>query len=333
MRPAPRLVALGTAACLLPLALTACGSDDDGDRDTDSDRPSVPTGVTVQASSSTSVHVMWNRSTGTGKVQRYEIYRNGTKVKNVSAKLQMVDITGLKPSGSYTFSVRARDAAGRVSKAGSAPRVTTPSTDDKDSRPPTRPSSLKGRADGPRSATLTWQKSQDDTKVTSYDIYQAGTRIHSVNGAETTASVTTLRPGTPYTFTVKARDAADNASPASPAAKVTTEAEPEGPSRTEVPTDLQATARAQKGRFHLDLTWNAPKSGSEVTEYGVYVNGKFGSKLILGESAPKDTGTISLPVGKKPGTTYAVKVRAKLPDGNWGRFTKEVKVTTSNDKP
>lgn len=335
MRPAPRLVALSTAACFLTLTLTltACGSDGDGDGKGDTEAlPSVPTDVTVQASSSTSVHVMWNRSTEAGKVKRYEIYRNGTKVKNVSAKLHMVDITGLKPSASYTFSVRARDTAGNLSKPGSAPRVTTPATDDKDSKPPTRPTALKGRADGPRSATLTWKKSTDDNEVTSYDIYQAGSRIHSVNGTETTASVTTLRPGTAYTFTVKARDASDNASPASPAAKVTTESEPEGATRAEIPTDLQATARAENGRYHLDLTWTAPKTDAEITEYGVYVNGEFGSKLILGESAPKDTGTLSLPVAKKPGTTYAVQVRAKLPDGNWGPFTKEIKVTTNGKK-
>lgn len=318
------LAALGTTACVL--TLTACGSDGG-----DTEAPPAPTGVTADTGSSTSAHVMWDRPNAADEVKRYEVYRNGVKVKVVPAERHMVDVTGLKPSASYTFSVRARDAAGNVSTPGSAARVTTPSTAADDRKAPTRPTGLEGRADGPRSATLTWTKSEDDNEVTSYDIYQEDTKIHSVDGAETTASVTTLRPGTRYTFTVKARDAADNASPASPAATVTTEAEPEGATRAEVPTDLQATARAEKGRYHLDLAWNAPKAGGEVSEYEVYVDGEFGSKLALGESAPKDTGTISLPMGKKPGTTYAVKVRAKLPDGNWGRFTEEVKVTTSGD--
>ncbi|AXK35194.1 fibronectin type III domain-containing protein [Streptomyces armeniacus] len=328
MRPTPPLTALSTTACLLALTLplTACGSDDG-----DTEAPPAPTGVTVHTSSSTSVHVMWDRSADAGDVRRYEVHRDGVKVKNVPAERHMVDVTGLKASASYTFSVRARDAAGNLSKPGAAPRVTTPSAAADDSQAPSRPNGLDGRADGPRSATLTWKRSKDDNEVTSYDIHQAGTKIHSVDGAKTTASVTTLRPGTRYTFTVKARDAADNASPASPAVTVTTKAEPEGATRSEVPADLQATARTENGRHHLDLTWNAPKEGGDITEYEVYVNGKFGSKLTLGEAAPKDTGTISLPVGKKAGTTYAVKVRAKLPDGNWGRFTEEIKVTTAGD--
>lgn len=322
MRPTARFAALSAAACLL-LTLAACGSDDG-----DAEALPVPTGVTVSSTSSTSVHVMWNRSGGKREVQRYEVYRDGDKVENVPVERHMVDVTGLKPSASYSFSVRARDADGNVSERSAPVSVTTPSADADDSRAPTRPTGLKGRADGPRSATLTWKKSKDDNEVTAYDIYQAGTRIHSVEGTRTTASVRTLRPGTRYTFTVKARDAADNVSAASPAVTVTTEAKPGGATRAEVPTDLQVTARAEHGRYHLDLVWNAPKAGGDVSEYQVYVDGEFSSKLVLGEAAPKDVGTISLPMGKKPGVTYAVKVRAKLPDGNWGRFTEEVEVTT-----
>jgi chitodextrinase len=326
VRPTPTLAALSTtAACLVALTATSCGSDSGAAEPPDA--PAVPTGVTAYTSSSTSVHVMWNKSAATEKVRRYEVYRNGTKIQNVPAAKHMIDVTGLKPSSSYTFSVRARDADGRLSDAGRAAPVTTPSADSDDSRPPTRPADLKARADGPRSATLTWTKSEDNKEVTSYDIYQEGTKIHSVGGTETTASVTTLRPGTRYTFTVKARDAADNSGPESPSATVTTEPEPEGRAGAEVPTDLQATAREQAGAWSLDLVWNAPKAGGDITEYEVYLDGKFGSKLVLGESAPKDTGRINLPLEKNGKDTYAVKVRAKLPDGKWGPFTKEIEVT------
>src|SRR5690606_39082211 len=118
-------------------------------------------------------------------------------------------------------------------------------------------------------------------------------------------------PGTRYSFTVKARDAADNASPASAAVTLTTEKGPDDSAQTALPTDLQATDRFAGGRHHLDLTWNAPKTDGEITEYQVYVNGKFSSNLTLGASAPKTTANISLPVGKSA-ATYTVKVRAKL---------------------
>ncbi|MCK1798044.1 fibronectin type III domain-containing protein [Streptomyces sp. XM4193] len=322
MRPTPRLSALSTAACLL--ALTACGGSEDSGADKPT-LPPVPTGVTAHTSSSTTVHVMWNRSDA-DKVRRYEVYRNGEKVETVPGKRHMVDIEGLKPSSAYTFSVRARDAEGNLSKPGEAERVTTPSAAEDDSEAPTAPTGLKARADGPHSATLTWGASTDNKKVTSYDIYQAGTRIHSVDGASTTASVTTLRPETRYTFTVRARDAADNASKDSPSARVTTEAGADD-SGSEVPTDLQATVRHAKDGHHLELTWNAPSVDGEVTEYEIHVDGKFRSKLTLGESAPKSTANFGLPVGKSA-KTYAVKVRGKLLDGNWGGFSKEIKVST-----
>lgn len=326
MRPTPTLAALSTtAACLVALTATSCSSDSGAAEPPDT--PAVPTGVTVYTSSSTSVHVMWNKSAATEKVRRYEVYRNGTKIQNVPAAQHMIDVTGLKPSSSYTFSVRARDADGKLSDAGKAAPVTTPSADADDSKPPTRPAGLKARADGPRSATLTWTKSEDNKEVTSYDIYQEGTKIHSVGGTQTTASVTTLRHDTRYTFTVKARDAADNSGPESPSATVTTEPEPEGRAGAEVPTDLQVTAREDAGVWNLDLVWNAPKADGDVTGYEVYVDGEFASQLTLGESAPKDTGRISLPLEKQTKATYAVKVRAKLPDGKWGPFTKEVTVT------
>ncbi|AKH84742.1 hypothetical protein AA958_23875 [Streptomyces sp. CNQ-509] len=326
MRPTPTLAALSTtAACLLALTAASCGSDGEAAAEPP-ETPTVPTGVTVYTSTSTSVHVMWNKAAEAENVRRYEVYRNGKKIQNVPAEKHMTDITGLKPSSSYTFAVRARDADGKLSGPGQAPAVTTPSADADDSKPPTRPASLKARADGPRSATLTWTRAEDDKEVTSYDIYQEGTKIHSVGGTESTAAVTTLRPDTDYTFTVKARDAAGNSGPASPSASVTTEPEPGGKAGAEIPTDLQATARKDAGTWNLDLVWNAPKAGGDITEYEVYVDGTFASKLVLGESAPKDTGRISLPLEKSGKATYAVKVRAKLPDGKWGPFTKDVTV-------
>ncbi|WBB63176.1 fibronectin type III domain-containing protein [Streptomyces sp. WMMC500] len=327
MRPTPTLAALSTtAACLVALTATSCGSDS-GAAAEPPETPTVPTGVTVYTSTSTSVHVMWNKAAAAENVRRYEVYSNGKRIQNVPAAKHMIDITGLEPSTRYAFAVRARDADGKLSGAGRAEPVTTPSADADDNKPPTQPATLKARADGPRSATLTWTKAEDNKGVTAYDIYQEGTKIHSAGGNETSASVTTLRPDTRYTFTVKARDAADNSGPESPSATVTTESEPEGKAGAEVATDLQGTAREQGGAWSLELVWNAPKAGGDITEYEVYVDGKFGSKLVLGESAPKDTGRISLPLEKTEKATYAVKVRAKLPDGKWGPFTKEIEVT------
>lgn len=309
MQRPPTLAALTCAAALL---LTACGGEE---KDTTS--PSTPSGVSAQAGSATSVHVMWQHATDDTAVTGYEVFQKGTKVKSLPATKQMVDIDRLAPKTAYSFTVRARDAAGNLSKASAAIAVTTPAPTPEDKKAPTRPATLKGKVDGGRAVTLSWGKSADNIQVTSYDIYQEDTRIHSVSGTETTAQVGGLRPGTVYTFTVRARDAAENSSPDSTAVDLTTPAAPgKGPSTA--PTGLEATAR--KGS--IDLTWTPPDTGGEPVEaHELYLNGKPATTIVWGAMPTGPTATYTMTVTDKPGTRYSIKLRAKLPDGKWGDFS------------
>jgi chitodextrinase len=309
--------ALTSAALVM---VTACG-------DQDSTAPSAPAGVTVHAGSSTSVHVMWNRSADNVGVARYEVYQAGEKVKEVPGEQYMVDIAGLKPSAAYTFTVRARDAAGNLSPASRETSVTMRPATAEDRQPPTRPGDLRGRAEGARAATLVWRKSTDTVGVASYDIYQGDSKIHSVGGGETRALVTGLRPGTAYTFTVKARDAGDNLSPPSRAVDITT-ASASGRAAGTAPSDFRVKPRAAAGGHYLDLSWIPPKTGGEVREYQIYLNGRFATTLVWGGKAPGSPARHSVYGGEKPDATYSVKIRAKLPDGNWGSFSAERTVTT-----
>ncbi|WP_169797942.1 fibronectin type III domain-containing protein, partial [Streptomyces neyagawaensis] len=74
--------------------------------------PPAPPGVTAAAGSATSVHVMWNRVSGEPEVAGYEVYRGKRKVKDVPGHAHMVDVTRLRPSTTYAFTVRARSTAG-----------------------------------------------------------------------------------------------------------------------------------------------------------------------------------------------------------------------------
>ncbi len=308
MQRPPTLPAL---ACAVVLLLTACGGEDK-----DTTLPSAPSGVTAQASSATSVHVMWEQAGDNKAVVGYEVFRQGTRVKMVPATKTMVDVDQLNPRTAYSFTVRARDAAGNLSKPSPATAVTTPAPTPEDKKAPTRPAELRGRVDGGRAVTLSWGRAADNIGVTSYDIYQEDSRIHSVPGTETTARVTGLRPGTVYTFTVRARDAAENSSPDSKPVDLTTPAASgKGPSTA--PTGLEATAR--KG--FVDLTWTPPETGGPVKEHELYLNGKLATTIVWGAMPSGRTATYTMMVTDKPGTRYSIKLRAKLPDGKWGAFS------------
>ncbi|PCG86625.1 hydrolase [Streptomyces sp. WZ.A104] len=308
--------ALTCSAVLLLATLTACG----GTADADTQRPSAPEGVTAQASSSTSVHVMWEPATDDREIAGYEVYRGKTKVKAVPAAKRMIDVDGLTASTDYTFTVRSKDTAGNLSAPSAAIPVTTRATPSKDEAPPTAPAKLTARADGSRAATLTWQAAKDDVGVTSYDVYQEDSRIHSVPGDATTAKLTGLRPGTVYSFTVRARDASDQSSPDSNTADLTTASAPGAPAST-APTGLRAEIGKEGAEFTVDLSWDQPETGGVVPAYELYLNGRLTTTIVWGGTPPKGRAAYRLNLADPPGTRYSMKLRAKLPDGKWGDFS------------
>lgn len=91
-----------------------------------------------------------------------------------------------------------------------------------DTTPPSTPGGLTAVADG-LAVTLTWTAATDDRGVTGYEL----TRTGGAGGTTVTSATTRhvaydLRPGTAYTWTVRALDAAGNRSAASAPASATT---------------------------------------------------------------------------------------------------------------
>lgn len=93
-----------------------------------------------------------------------------------------------------------------------------------DSQAPTVPGSVTATATSATTVNVTWTASTDNVGVTAYDIYRGGTKIGSAAGSATSYTDSTASAGTTYSYTVKALDAAGNASAASAAATVTTPA-------------------------------------------------------------------------------------------------------------
>ncbi|MGX2998662.1 fibronectin type III domain-containing protein [Streptomyces sp. JNUCC 64] len=292
--------------------------------------PAAPIGVTAQAGSSSSVHVMWNRPGPGAKVEGYEVYQGDKKVKELSGEQYMVDVTGLDPSSSYSFTVRARDDRGTLSPRSRPVTVTTPKATRADKKAPTVPGELTGRAQGARSALLTWRKSTDDQGVVSYDVYQSGTKIHSAGPEDTRTVVTGLRPDTAYVFTVKARDAADNSSGASREVRLTT-AEGTADARGTAPTDFRATTRKKDGAYYLELSWEPPKTDAVVMQYRIQLDRKQTTSLVWGGEPPAGRAEHSFYLDQKKGVTYRVRIQAMLPDGTFGAYSAERTVVTGRD--
>jgi endonuclease I/chitodextrinase len=94
-----------------------------GGSSSDTTPPSVPTSLTSPSKTSTSVALSWNASTDNVGVTGYEVYRSTTLVATVTTTSYTV--TGLTANTTYSFSVRAKDAAGNASANSTALSVTT----------------------------------------------------------------------------------------------------------------------------------------------------------------------------------------------------------------
>ncbi|MFF9180276.1 fibronectin type III domain-containing protein [Streptomyces misionensis] len=318
--PLPLVLVCGTLLLLTSCGLSRADTGDEGRM------PGAPTGVTAQAGSATSVHVMWNAVQDDSGIRSYEVYRGGTRTAEVPGSERMVDVVRLRPSTEYAFTVRARDKAGRLGPPSRPVRARTPARVAADRSAPTRPGAPTGRADGSRAVRLSWDASHDDRGVVSYDIQQGGTRIHSVGGNLTSAVVTGLRPGTRYVFTVRARDAADNLSPASAPVRLTTPGTDDG--RATAPAGFTAATHRADGAYYLDLSWDPPSTDGVITEYSIRLDGTSVTSLEWGGTPPRGRAHYSFYLGRTAGEEHRVRLRARLPDGTWGGWSPERTVTT-----
>ncbi len=88
--------------------------------------PSVPTGLTVTGTTSSSVSLSWAASTDNVKVTGYNVYRGSTLVGSPTGTT-FTD-NGLTPGTAYSYSVAAFDAAGNASARSAAVSATTGSS-------------------------------------------------------------------------------------------------------------------------------------------------------------------------------------------------------------
>ncbi|MFE6822288.1 fibronectin type III domain-containing protein [Streptomyces sp. NPDC057690] len=89
----------------------------------DTQAPTTPGGLTSTGKTSSSVSLSWNASSDNVGVTGYDVYSGSARVLTVSGT--SATVSGLSASTAYTFTVRARDAAGNTSAASNSVSVTT----------------------------------------------------------------------------------------------------------------------------------------------------------------------------------------------------------------
>ena len=87
--------------------------------------PTAPTGLTASPASSTSIDLSWGAASDDVGVSSYIVYRGVTQVATVAAPVTTYTDTGLAPSTSYSYVVRATDAAGNAGPASNDASATT----------------------------------------------------------------------------------------------------------------------------------------------------------------------------------------------------------------
>jgi chitodextrinase len=238
--------------------------------------PTTPTHLQVTAVSPTSVSLSWSPSTDNSGSFFYVLYANNVVVANASMTATTLTHTGLNPSTTYTFRLRARDQALNWSGFSNAVTATTLSNN----TPPAPP--VLSASVGPTHIRLTWNAPANGAPPFRYWIYRDGVLLitwHQTN------SITFygLTPGTTHTYTVQVRTGTGVFSAHSNAVTPTTPpADPNDHTPPTAPTNLSVNSWGD-AEFSLDWTQSTDNVTPQAfIRYDVYVDGvpsdvKFGS--------------------------------------------------------
>lgn len=292
------------------------GTSGDGTAASSTGFPSAPQSFTATASGLTEgrIDLSWSApATTNGTITGYSIYRNGSFLANTTGTGTTYANTGLTPGTTYSYYVRARNAAAdAVSGAGLASNTVSGVVVPGVPNAPTNLTATPGTSSTDTGKVyLSWTAPTfQNPSITGYDIYRGTTKI-TTTGTATTYVDTSLTPGTTYTYYVQARNAfADTSGLRSANSNTSSAAAPGVPS---APRSFVAAADGvEEGK--INLSWVAPLStNGTITGYDVF------RKLSTDANYPSTPTTIingattlSLSyTGLTPGDTYNFRIVAR----------------------
>lgn len=183
----------------------------------DDERPSTPRGLRLTPGAD-DIRLSWTSSTDNVAVAGYRVYRStdgtlGQPFAETGPGSTWTD-NSVDPATTYTYAVRARDAAGNLSWRSNLASAGV--TVGADTQRPSTPTGLRAIG-GPSGIEMTWNPSTDDVGVVGYIIHRStdgsfGPPWQTVPGDVVGYTDADATAGITYTFGVKAIDAAGNTS-------------------------------------------------------------------------------------------------------------------------
>ena len=297
----------------------------------DSQAPTTPSNLLANAVSGTQINLSWTASTDNVGVTNYLVERCqgvgcSTFTQIATSTTTSFSNTGLTAANTYSYRIRATDAANNLSAYSNTATATTPAPD---SQPPTAPSNLTATTNGAAEIDLAWAAATDNASIAGYRIERCQgascttfSQTATTNGTTLTYNDTTVAPSTTYSYRLLATDPAGNQSPYSNTATATTTAD------TQTPSAPGTLAVAAVSSSQIDLVWGPATDDVGVTGYRVdrcqgsgCSNFSHRVQLSDGETTFSDTGL-------SPATSYSYQVRAMDAAGNLGPVSNPASATT-----
>ena len=169
-----------------------------------------------------SITVSANAADSDGSVSKVEFFRGGTSLGIDTSAPYSVTWTNAS-AGSHTFKAVATDNNNAVTSSATVSVTVTASSND--TTPPSVPGGLASPSKTATTVNLAWSAATDNSGgsgVAGYDVYRNGSLVGSPSATQYTDGG--LTASTAYSYTVRARDNAGNASAQSGSISVTTAA-------------------------------------------------------------------------------------------------------------
>ena len=250
-----------SSSCKVYLYKHTTSTSGGGTPPADTQAPTTPANPAATVASSSQINLSWTASTDNVGVTGYLVERcQGSGCSSFSQVAipsgTTFNNTGLSASTSYSYRVRAADAAGNLSgystvtSATTQASVTTPPTD---TQAPTAPTNPLATVVSSSQITLNWTASTDNVGVTGYRVERCQGSGCSNFAQITTSPGTTftdagLSASTSYSYRVRATDAVGNLSGYSTVASATTQASatttPSGGTTTNIDPDFATRCAA-----------------------------------------------------------------------------------------